>query len=84
MAGSLRAFAEGKAQVKIQGGSHVYPWSFKHAAWLITRFRVINGRTSFENMYDRSYHGKLALFGESVMYKDVRALQGEPVYRRGV
>ena len=83
-AGSLRAFAEHKAQVKIQGSSHVFPWSFKHAAWLISRFRVIKGHTSFELMHDRTYVGKLALFGESVMYKDIRALKGEPVYRRGV
>ena len=50
----------------------------------MTRFRVQKGYTSFELMHDRSYAGKLALFGESVMYKDIRALKGEPVYRRGV
>ena len=45
---------------------------------------MINGRTSFESIYDRTCNGKLALFGESVMYKDIRAMKGEPVYRCGV
>ena len=35
-------------------------------------------------MFDREYKGKVVLFGESVMYKDVTALKGEAVYKRGV
>ena len=54
------------------------------AAWLVTRYRVINGSTSFELMTDRKYSGRLVLFGESVMYKDITSLKGEPVYKRGV
>lgn len=84
LANCLRGFAEAKAGAKIRGGSHVYPWSFRHAAWLMTRFRVIAGRTSYEMMFDREYKGKVVLFGESVMYKDVTALKGEAVYKRGV
>ena len=77
-------FAEAKAGAKIRGGSHVYPWSFRHAAWLMTRFRVIAGRISYKMMFDREYKGKVVLFGESVRYKDVTALKGEAVYKRGV
>ena len=84
LANCLRGFAEAKAGAKIRGGSHVYPWSFRHAAWLMTRFRFIAGRTSCEMMFDREYKGKVVLFGESVMYKDVTALKGEAVYKRGV
>ena len=47
-------------------------------------YRVIAGRTSYEMMFDREYKGKVVLFGESVMYKDVTALKGEAVYKRGV
>ena len=35
-------------------------------------------------MTDRKYAGRLVLFGESVMYKDITSLKGEPVYKRGV
>ena len=38
MAGSLRAFAEHKAQVKIQGSSHVYPWGLRRARWSVPAF----------------------------------------------
>ena len=80
----LRNQAESKASAQIRGSSDLYPWSFRHAAWLVTRYRVINGSTSFELMTDRKYSGRLVLFGESVMYKDITALKGEPVYKRGV
>ena len=59
-------FAEAKAGAKIRGGSHVYPWSFRHAAWRRTRFRVIAGRISYEMMFDREYKENV---WESVMYK---------------
>jgi len=36
MANCLRVFAEAKAGAKIRGSSHLYPWSFRHAAWLVT------------------------------------------------
>ena len=32
---------------------------------------------------DRKYGGKVAMFGESVMYKDITSLKGEPVYKKG-
>ena len=44
MANCLRVFAEAKAGAKIRGSSHLYPWSFRHAAWLVTRYRVIQGK----------------------------------------
>ena len=84
LANCLRNQAESKASAQIRGSSDLYPWSFRHAAWLVTRYRVINGSTSFELMTDRKYSGRLVLFGESVMYKDITALKGEPVYKRGV
>ena len=39
LANTLLAFAEEKAGVKLTGVMHVYPWSFRHAAWLMTRWR---------------------------------------------
>lgn len=75
------SFAEEKANIKITGQHHIYPWSFRHAAWLITWLRVINdGSTSFEVMRDRQYNGKIVLFGETVLFKDTMRAKwkGEP------
>ena len=84
LANCLRYFAEERGGVMIKGSSDVYPWSFRHAAWLITRFRTINGATSFEQMCDRKYAGRVVLFGESVMFKDITSMKGEPTYKKGV
>ena len=35
-------------------------------------------------MSDRKYVGKVVLFGESAMYKNITALKGEAVYKRGI
>ena len=50
MANCLRSFAETNAHIQIDGSFHMYPWAFKHAAFLINRFRVLEkiGRTSHE------------------------------------
>ena len=47
---------------------------------------MINGCTSFEALTDRKYNGKVALWGETVLFKDVTAFRnkGDPVYRKGV
>ena len=41
MANCLRSFAETKAHIQIDGSFHMYPWAFRHAAFLINRFRVL-------------------------------------------
>ena len=50
MANCLRNQAEMRAAAQIRGSSDLYPWSYEHAAWLVTRYRVINGSASFELM----------------------------------
>lgn len=66
LANTLRQFAEEKTGVKLTGDMH---WSFRHAAWLMLRYRVINGATSFEFLTDGRYVGKVALWGETVLLK---------------
>ena len=86
LANCLRYYAEEQAQVTILGNSHVYPWSFRHASWLINRYRVLEKerRTSFEVWSGRRYQGKICLFGESVMYRHLTAFKGEPRFGRGI
>ena len=41
---------------------------------MITRFRVINGATSFETTTGRQYQGKVVLWGVKVLFRDVAAV----------
>ena len=84
LANCPRFYAEEQAQVTILGNSRVYPWSFRHASWLINRYRVLEKerRTSFEVWSGRRYQGKICLFGESVMYRHLTAFKGR--FGRGI
>ena len=87
MANTLRSFAEEQGRVAIFGSNHLFPWSFKHAAWLLNRYRVPDGggnSTPFELAYGHAYRGKLALFGESVMFKRAVKYKANDHFLRGV
>ena len=87
MANTLRNFAEEQAQHAILGNNPMFPWSFKHAAWLINRFRVPEGGsnlTSFELAHGHPYRGKLALFGETVMFKRMIKNKANESFIKGV
>ena len=92
MANCLRWFAEDKARINIEGDFdiyiyiYIYPWSFKHASFLVNRFRVLKAtnRTSFELATGHPYRGKLALFGESVLFKRPVRNKGNAVFEKGI
>ena len=86
LANCLRSFEEGKAFIQIAGSFHMYPWSFRYASFLVNRFRVLDkiGRTSYELATGHSYRGKLALFGESVMFRKLTQYKGNDIFHRGV
>ena len=86
MAGCIRCFAEDRARIDIGGSFHVFPWAFKRAAFLINRFRVLDccNKTSFELAPGHLYNGKLAIFGESVMFKRLVKYKGSNILERGV
>ena len=86
LANCLRSFAEGKAFIQIAGSFHMYPWSFRYASFLVNRFRVLDkiGRASYELATGHSYRGKLALFGESVMFRKLTQYKGNDIFHRGV
>ena len=75
MANCLRWYAE-----------DIFPSAFKHASFLINRFRVLDGsnRTSFELATGHPCRGKLALFGESVMFKRSIRNKGSAGFEKGI
>ena len=86
LANCLRTFAEDRARLRILGSFHLYPWSFRYVAFLINRFRVLEkcDKTSFELATGHGYDGKLALFGESVLFKKIVKFKGNNIFERGV
>ena len=54
-------------QRAIPSSHPLYSWSFRHAAFLLTRYKVHNdGCTSFEIVHGRKYDSKIAGFGSTV------------------
>ena len=45
----------------------VYCWALLHAAWIHNHFTVSAGLTPCERGMDRSYAGKLAMYGEEIL-----------------
>lgn len=67
---TLRSAVEEKTGEKIHLEDPIVPWMVRHAAHLITRFRVReNGRTSYQLMKGRRSNSKLVPFGETVLFK---------------
>ena len=86
LANCLRSFAESKAFIQIAGNFHMFPWSFRYASFLINRFRVLDkvGRASYELATGHNYRGKLALFGETVMFRKLTQYKGNNTFHRGI
>ena len=82
----IRKHCEERARHHVGGTSEVYPWSFRHAAWLINRYRVVKPHqlTSYEMMYGRRYKGNICQFGENVLFKSMTPWKGDDVFHRGV
>ena len=64
----------------------MYPWSFRCASFLINRFRVLEkiGETSYELATGHVYRGKLALYGETVMFKRMTKYKASDTFERGI
>ena len=82
----LRKECEQRAEVHVGGTKELFPWCFRHAAWLVNRFRVLEKEkhTSYELMYGRKYQGSICLFGESVLFKAASPFKGDDVFKRGI
>ena len=70
---------------KVFGCNHpVYCWALIHAGWLRNRFVVSSGSTAYERSCDRSYSGKLAMFGEDVLGYLRTDLKAAPRWQHGI
>lgn len=66
----LRAALEERINVQIKLSDAIVPWMIRHAACLITRYRVRpSGRTSYQLMKGRRASGKILEFRESIQFK---------------
>ena len=61
---------ESRLDAKILVTHHVITWLVEHAADVLNKFAVgINGRTAYERIKRKKYHGEMVEFGRRVMYK---------------
>ena len=54
------------AKLVIKSSHPLYPWAFRHAAFLSTRYHVADGVSSFELVHGRKFDAKIAAFGSTV------------------
>ncbi|CAE7832166.1 unnamed protein product [Symbiodinium sp. CCMP2592] len=55
------------SKVELKSSHPLYQWSFRHAAFLLTRYHVhTDGVTSFELVHGRKFDAKIAAFGSVV------------------
>eukprot|EP00435_Cladocopium_sp_Y103_P000040 s2725_g1.t1 len=75
-ASTLLHMAEQKCELRLPGTHALVPWSYIHAAWLLNRFHNHSTiKTSpFQLAFGRSYAGRVACFGETVMVLHRRGL----------
>ena len=61
---------ESRLDAKIPVTHHVITWLVEHAADVLNKFAVgIDGRTAYERIKGKKYHGEMVEFGRRVMYK---------------
>jgi hypothetical protein len=69
----------------IFGCNHpVYCWALLCALWLHNHFTVSEGLTPFEHGMDRSYSGKLAMYGEEILGYLRTGLKAGPRWQHGI
>ena len=60
---------------KITSESTLYPWSARHASFLLNRFVVHGGQTAFELVFERPYKGALVPWGSVVIGRPLPKLK---------
>ena len=67
---ALLSDLEFKLERKVDPGHPLLVWLPRHAAFLLTRYRVgTDGKTAFERTYGRKWRIPLVRFGESILYR---------------
>ena len=62
----------------------LYSWALLHAAWLHNRYVVKQGHTAYELCADRTYSGRVAMFGECVLGYLRQSAKGAPQWTKGI
>lgn len=66
LAASLMHQLHGRLGIALSTGSAIWTWVLRHSAWLISRFSVLRGATTYELAFGRQYVGDLCGYGEPV------------------
>ena len=82
-ANTILSDLEASAGVRVRTDSALHCWSWKHAVFILSRFRAISGVTPYEAVQGSRYSGKVVKFGETVMAR-IKQQKGEPRFVAGV
>ena len=81
----IQQIEQGCGIADVIGCQHpLYAWSLLHACFLHNRFVVRQGHTAYELCADRSYTGRLAMYGETVLGYLKQTHKGAPQWTKGV
>ena len=76
---------ERRLKSRVSVHHRILPWLVEHAADTINRFAVSSdGRTAFERVKGKRYHGEVVEFGRKIMYKIPRKPEGGSMEERWV
>ena len=66
---------ESKLQLKIDPNHSILTWIARHAAFLLTRFRIgDDGKSAYQRAVGREWRRPTVVFGEQILFKPVGAL----------
>ena len=66
---------ESKLSIKIDASHSILTWIARHAAFLLTRFRIgDDGKSAYQRAVGRAWRRPTVVFGEQIMFKPVGAM----------
>ena len=84
LACSLMHHLHGRLGIQLSTTSALWSWALRHAAFLVSRFSVINGATPYELAYGRQFTGTLCEYGEPVFAFIHPGTKATPKWRRAL
>ena len=84
LACSLMHHLDGRLGIQLSTSSALWSWALRHAAFLVSRFSVINGATPFQLAFGRQFSGALCEYGEPVFAFIHPGTKATPKWRRAL
>ena len=84
LACSLMHQLHNRLGIQLSTSNALWSWALRHAAFLVSRFSVINGATPYELAYGKQFNGTLCEYGEPVYGFIHPGTKATPKWRRAL